>query len=184
MLFRSGQLSVDLSQGGRDELAGVGLFRIRFGATSLTVRALEGEFPSYHQIFAEGHGGQILLDSTEILKRAKLVSAACSEDSRAVRFSKDDAGTLTIRAKSGRKESSAELRAASVVTWPTFREPSEKGEGPNQDEPGFALNPDYLMDVVKAADAECLALYWNDGRSPIEFRSEGFRGVIMTITLD
>jgi DNA polymerase III beta subunit len=156
-----------------------GKFWFVLDSVTLTVRAIDGEFPRYSSILpGEGVESILLLDCTELLKRTKLVSAACSDDTATVRITRDG-DTLSVVGKSVGKESCAELRGASIHSWPTF----EDDNGEVQDRAGFAVNPDYLADTVKATQADRVEVRWNNPQSPIEFRAQGFRGILMPITI-
>lgn len=146
-----------------------GLFRFVLDGVELIVRQTDGDFPRYSAVLLESHLGSMLVDSVELLKRTKLVSAACSYDSPAVLLDRDG-DTMRVSAKSTGRKSSAELRGATVQVWP-------------KDSAGFSLNPSYFMDTVKASQADRIEIRWNDHRSPIEFHAEGFRGVVMPINL-
>ncbi len=157
-----------------------GRFHFVLDGLEFIVRAIDGEFPGYSAVLLGDDVESILLmDCAELLKRTKLVSAACSDDAAAVRISREG-DTLSVASKSMGKESAAELRKASIHSWPTVTDDDDN----IHDVAGFAVNPDYLADTVKATQADRVEVRWNSPTSPIEFRAQGFRGIVMLITVD
>lgn len=144
--------------------------RATVGPVSLIVRCIDGEFPHYSAVIPASHDGVAVLDSAETLKRTALVASACYQGARAVRFSFGD--SLTVSGKSAGKKSSAALSKAVLGAIM-----GGAGEG-------FAVNPEYLADAVKAAGSESVSLQWTSKNAPILIETDGFRGVVMPIMID
>lgn len=147
------------------------------GRCQVSTRTLVGEFPRYSAVLPssyDAHAGPINVKAA--VKALKLVGVAANLESPAVRLAPTTGVGVQIIAATGPADGGC--IASAVVAAPKTQALTDVTRK------GFNVNPTYLQEAMEAADAEEVTIQWTDGKSPLEVVAEGFRGVVMPITID
>lgn len=135
---------------------------------ALTIRLIEGTFPSYRQLFADSYPNRLKVDKAGLLEAVGR-SALVAEDHIPVRLSMRDGG---VELSVSRQDVGGETE---------MLEGEYTGE-----EMEIAFNPRYLTDGVTAVDDETIVIETVDGLKPGLVRGEtddSFRYLLMPIRL-
>jgi len=144
---------------------------IRTGKAQVFVRLLEGEFPKYAAVLPQDcpHGAEF--DRAKIQQKLQLVANLTGDDSRSVRWTFQEDSIQLSASAAGRGEAKAELEARVKL----------KGAPSAQ----VSFNPDYILEGLKASDAETVRLEFADKDKPGKFLlGENYVYVVMPITLE
>ncbi len=151
-----------------DVIAEIGenMVSFKIGNTIITSKLQEGTYPNYKQVIPTSFTKKAELNITSLLVPLRLVSAFASESQPFVKF------LLT--------ENSMLLTANSPENG--YGEERVEINYPGS-EIGVSFNPKFLVDPLKAMDADKVVFQFNDGYSPVMLSTGGdeFSYVIMPI---
>lgn len=144
---------------------------MKTGRAQVFVRLLEGEFPKYQAVIPKEVPHSAEMDRAKLIQKLQLVANLTGEESRSVRWTfASDKVKLSAEAQ-GRGEAKAELDA------------KIKGKGAADTQISF--NPDYVLEALKASDAELVRFEFSDKDRPGKFLlGERYIYVAMPITLE
>lgn len=138
--------------------------------TTVYVPIIQGEFPRYTAVLPAACEGRAEdLDVKALLHGLAVASSVLPPENQAVVIEPRES-ELVLTGKHKGAESFCKIPSAPIF-------------GDEDSRKAFALNPEYLADACKAAGTEAVELRWTDPQCPVEIRAEGFRGVVMPITI-
>jgi DNA polymerase-3 subunit beta len=142
------------------------LVHFRAAPLSLCAKLVEGMFPKYQQVIPQDYTNRITMSIPILASAARRAAIFTSEDTKSIQLVLG-AGTMTVRCQS-------ELTGEAVITLPI-----EYG-GP---EMTFALNPEFLVEALRAMPGEVFSFEFGAVDQPVILRSgEEYLNLIMPIT--
>lgn len=156
-----------------DEPVQIGLkenhFVVRKGSENITIRLLEGEFPSYQELLLQRNGSEIQLNRQAFFMMLKRMSILSSDQYKGVIFSYGQ-NRLLVR-----------------TTNPDIGESKEEMEISFEDEPiEAAFNPKFFIDTLNLIENETVVMKISNGELPCLVRGENdqtFVSIIMPMRI-
>lgn len=144
---------------------------MKTGKAQVFVRLLEGEFPKYQAVIPKDSQNHTELDRTKLIQKLQLVANLTGEESRSVKWTFTPDRVKFSAESPGRGEAKAELEAKTKM----------KGAADLQ----VCFNPDYVIEALKASEAETVRFEFTDKDRPGKFLlGENYIYVAMPITLE
>ncbi len=133
------------------------------GEQKLTSRKLEGAYPAYQQLIPKNYSRNVTLERKRLLSSLELVAILADQKNNLVKFTLDeDRGQLALSVESPDVGSAKQYMEAEI----------------NGDGGEIAFNVRYLMDGLKALNANSVSMQLNANTEPVIFSPLG--GLKMT----
>lgn len=137
------------------------------GATRVTTRLIEGQFPNYRSLIPQAHPNKLTIDRMALIETVRRVKVVVRDGSTPVR--------LVM------KPDGLELSVTSQDYGTSFEQLDAKFEGT---ELSVAFNPQYLIDGASAAGGDEVTIETIDNLKPallVSAENPGFRYVLMPV---
>ena len=135
------------------------------GSVMLCAKLVEGTFPNYREVVPANYSKSISVNKEMLFSAVKRASLFTSEESKAVNLSAKDQ-TITLKSHSD---------AAGDAQIQIGVEQDEEME--------IAVNPEFLIDLLRVSDNEDIVLEFMDFNRPLVIKpAEGYLNVIMPIS--
>ena len=144
------------------------LLQIRDGNSSLTLRLTEGKFPDWRSILIKDEpAASWIFDPKELEEEIKALAVVMDETTNMLKFDIKEGQAILSAGSKSRGKATSTIRVA------------DDGEGK------FGLNPNYLLDAIKATTPKgekTTISYWGSDR-PIHFASTSeIEAIVMPLT--
>ena len=135
------------------------------GSVLLCAKLVEGTFPNYHEVIPTDYSKSVSVNKEMLFSAVRRASLFTSEESKAVNLNVKDR-TITLKSHSD-TAGDAQIQI-----------PIEQDE-----ELEIAVNPEFLIDLLRVSDNENIVLEFMDFNRPLVIKpAEGYVNVIMPIS--
>jgi len=141
------------------------LVQFVIGRLTLCAKLVEGTFPNYREVVPTNYSKKLLVNKEMLLSAVKRASLFTSEESKAVNLIAKDS-ILTLKARS---DVTGDAQIQIVIE--------------QKEELDIAVNPEFLIDILRVSDEENIVLEFMDFNRPLLIKPvEGYINVIMPIS--